>query len=226
MDLRQKIERMIELMNIPACEQVLTLEMERLERMMEEDIHLYRNLKHGFRHQTRSCLQVADPGPGGASETYRIELHRQGGGDWRVTMVEPPAPDEMPAEALVPLEVIHLMSSFRTDPGKVRRHTWSFHTLDGVRTFRVEFTNFSDRHIIGTICELDRSSGEAPEPWGRGGIVVIDAADPGCLGRGDEYRYNELIYYMEKYPQVKEHVFSDFYFRVKPKLDKRGRGII
>ena len=226
MDLRRKIERMIELMNIPACERLLTLEMERLEREMADDIDLYRNLKHDFRHKTRDCLRVADRGPRQEGEVYRIEVHREGGDDWRVTEVEPPPAEGVSVERLAPEELIRLMSSFRTDPFRVRRHRWSFHTGDGVRSFKVEFTNFSDRHIIGSIQELDLAEPELRREWDRGGIAVIDAADPGCRGKGDEYRYNELIYYMEKYPQVKEHVFSDFYFRVKPKLDKRAKRVI
>jgi hypothetical protein len=223
MDLQAKIERMVELMNIPACEQLLTLEMERLERLMERDIHLYRSLKHGFRHKARGSLQVADQGIGAGGEMFRVELRREGGDDWRVSVLEPPAPEGTPMEELVPLEVVRMMSSFRTDTGKVRRYTWGFNSMEGVCTYCVEFTNFSDHHIIGTIRRIGPVEEEEPEVWGRGEITVIDAADPEGAGKGDEARYNELIYYMEKYRHVKDHVFSDFYLRVKPKLDKRAK---
>ncbi len=226
MDLQQKIERIIELMNVPECEKILTCEMERLERIMQKDIHLYRELKDGFRRKARRCLRVSGPGPGGGPDIYRFEVHREKGNSWRVTVLEPALPQGMRVDELIPPDLMRLMTSFRTDPGKVRHYTWSFQGPVGPRTFRLEFTNYSDRHVIGAIWELDRTLERAQEDWERGGIVVIDASDPGCRGKGDEYCYNELIYYMEKYPEVKAHVFNDFFYRIKPKLDKLAKRVI
>lgn len=226
MKLESKVERLVELMKIPVCEKALMLEMERLERMVESDIHVYRSLKRDFRLKARDGLRVAPAEAGGGAEVYRFELHREGSDLWRLVECEPPLPDGVSPESVAPAEVVRLMASFRTNAEKVRRRTWSFRFPEGVRTFKVEFTNFSDRHIIGTICRLDGDGERESRPWRRGEITVIDAEDSPASGKGDEFRYNELIYYMEKYPRLKEHVFSDFYFRLKPKLDKLAKRVI
>jgi hypothetical protein len=82
----------------------------------------------------------------------------------------------------------------------------------------LRFAKYSDHHVLGTITEI-RTKKESPHPTAETNNIV----DINDFYKEDtvELNYKELMYYMEKFPAFKEHVFSEFFMRWKPLIDEK-----
>ena len=82
----------------------------------------------------------------------------------------------------------------------------------------VRYVMVSANHLFGTIYVLDPPEGLASS--GKHSMVIT-RVDCRYEEKSEEMNYGELLDYMQRYPEVKEHIFEYFFLKLKPKMDKR-----
>jgi hypothetical protein len=88
------------------------------------------------------------------------------------------------------------------------------------RIFNLRFTRYSDYHLLGAITEIQSQVSDAPVDSAMGKELdnLVDINDY-YKNDNAELNYKELMYYMEKYPAFREHIFSEFFMKWKPLID-------
>jgi hypothetical protein len=226
MEARIDIEELTELLNIPEFERILYHKVEELKCVMADRISFYRNLKLKFRKTAYSTIQIYENGAPLKSPTYRFELDRREDGSWIPSIVEPYLPYQNDVERIIPGSVINCLVHCKTDPQKIYHLTVKDGCSKGSaadQTYRIEFSKYSDRHVMGTIRQ--DKGGEVEKTSCRKKSGIIDTNDQ-FEQIPDEVKYNELFYYMQKYSHLRYHIFSLFYMRLKADLDSPGSSAI
>jgi hypothetical protein len=114
------------------------------------------------------------------------------------------------------MEVINYISGFKPNPTKIEtENNLVLPSLKG-RAFNLRFAIYSDSHALGTISEIKKP--RKTKTVSEEGDNLVDIND---FYKKDtlELNYKELMYYMEKFPAFREHIFSEFFMRWKPLID-------
>ncbi len=222
---KQKIlNQLAELLNIPQIERLLHHKLEELQLLFGDEISYYRQIKDRFKKSVYGNLKVLDSEDEAEKQArYHFELNSTiftttGDPTWLITCVEPAPPLGCHDHDIVPEVLIRHMSSFNVNPGHVE--TLADFTLPGLdgKRFDLEFTVFSQQHILGNIkhhapWELALSEERDGKESDRDTDIIYYCDSPAA---DDESNIKELLYYINKYPAVKSYFFSELDMIMKP----------
>jgi hypothetical protein len=218
MEKQRIIDELTELLNIPQFERIIYHKIEELKMYFRDEISLYNNLKKDFQKAAYGNMQIYENAEQIRSQTYRFELDKNENNVWIPTEIEPSPPSMSEINNIIPPEVIEYITHFKSNPTKIE--TINNFTLPALRgkIYNLRFAKYSDHHALGTITEI-RTKKESPHPAAETDNIV----DINDFYKKDtvELNYKELMYYMEKFPAFKEHVFSEFFMRWKPLIDEK-----
>ncbi|MCP5104769.1 MAG: hypothetical protein GY950_15395, partial [bacterium] len=142
---------------------------------------------------------------------------------WIPGGIEPFLPSDSDIYDIVPPVIIEYMIRVDVNPTKIESRSAFQHPQLGSRKFNFRFAKFSPYHILGTIAEIkvenkETQPGTAERKSGLENVVAINDYIERKAQNAD---YDELKYYMKKYPEFEEHIFSEFYMRWKPLIDRK-----
>lgn len=219
MDKQDIIDEFSELLNIPQFQSIILHKISELKLLLQDEIMLYMDIREKFHRSSRENLRICDDDGKERGQTYRFELNLDEQGQWNASCIDPKPPTYMGANDVVPPEVITHMSSYKPDPGTIHRLKEFETRAAGGRTFELSFTRYSHHHLLGTVCEI-KTRPETPFLAGSGTGNIIDIND--SYKNAPEYgNYKELIFYMEKFPKFKAHIFSEFFLKWKLLIDNQ-----
>ena len=218
MEKQRIIDELTELLNIPQFERIIYHKIEELKMYFRDEISLYNNLKKDFQKAAYGNMQIYENAEQIRSQTYRFELDKNEDNVWIPTEIEPSPPSRSEIDDIIPTEIIEYITHFKSNPTKIETiNNFTLPALKG-KIYDLRFAKYSDHHALGTITEI-RTKKEIPYP---------DAETDNIVDINDFYKedtvelnYKELMYYMEKFPAFKEHVFSEFFMRWKPLIDEK-----
>ena len=209
------LDELNELLNIPQLERIVFHKMEELKLYFQDEIKRYRDLKEYFKKAAYGTMEILEANKEMVKkdQTYHFELHCPAGGSWVATAIEPSPPSGYEIYDIIPEKIVEYIGSFVTGPGKIENlEKFSLPTLKE-KSFDLTFTKYSEWHALGTIrtCKIpigEGTEGEKPTPSPE--IYYYDKKD---TDKGD---YQELFYYMQKYPPLRRYFFTEFHMKVKP----------
>ncbi len=220
MDKQEKIKELIELMNIPEFEKLINIKIEELKIILAKKVKLYYKLKNEFQGQNHDGVHLLENGGLDRSkQTYFFELNRiedaysRLGYQWILKKIEP-EPD-IPIESLIPADIITTLGRHKTNPTKIEFDEYYSEELQ--KKFDIKSIKYNDSRVFGTIRTLrnDKRNKESLLEDKRDTITL----DVRQEEKESEKKYTELFRYMEKYPEIKEHIFTFFYMIQKPVID-------
>lgn len=205
-----------ELLNIPQIERIIFHKLKEMKSIMADEIQLYKRLKHELKNEAYGELQVVEKDSRATgAQPYLFELDRHEDGRWVLANLEPQPPVEYDPRDIVPMPLIDFMTSFKTHAAKIQTVSdFSHHSLKG-RLFHLRFARFSEFHLMGTVTELERAGESSAN---EDNIVQISDL---YKKKSNDLKNREIAFYMDKYPAFRQHVFSMFYMKWKPVLDKQ-----
>lgn len=215
------IDELAELLNIPEFERIIYHKVEELKYVMADRIQFYRNLKKNFKKTAYGHMQIYESHKPVQHQTYRFEVNRMENGNWIPIVVEPALPLDSDLDEILPPSVIKYISSFEKNPETIHHHQGSFRTLSGSQNFQLEFTRYSDDHILGTIRKREQAEGKKPDHRDtKLSVVKLDFPDS---QRRSEHSYAVLFRYMQVYPEIGDQLLSYFNYILKPLADGSDR---
>jgi hypothetical protein len=224
MEKQKLLQELAELLNIPQIERIIAHKLEETKNLYKEEIDLYLNLRNNFQKTAYGNMYVCEGREQEAQTTfptYRFELDKDKNNNWKITDIEPPLPPGYHLHDIIPSLIIEYMASFEINPTMIETATHFTHPKLKGRTFNLRFTRYSDYHLLGTITEIRTQVKDtaSESPMEKEFNNLVDISD---YYRNDavELNYKELMYYMEKYPAFREHIFSEFFMRWKPLIDE------
>lgn len=214
---KEILDELDELLNIPQFERIIFHKIEELKTYLREEISLYRDLKEDFRSAAYGKMHVYEEVKQKKSLTYRFQMDKDTDEKWKITDIEPSPHSTTKIDEILPPLIIKYMASFTTNATRIETvSNFSHPRLEG-RTFFLRFAKYSDNHLMGTVTEAQGNSDTGPTDSESGKLVDINDS----YKRDDiKFNYRELTHYMEKFPALKEHIFSEFFMRWKPLIDK------
>jgi hypothetical protein len=214
MDKRIDIEELTELLNIPEFERIVYHKVEELKCVMSDRIDYYINLKNNFKKTAYGNLQIFENESFEGRRVYRFELSKSEEGRWIPTVVEPDLPAGCNVYDVIPPAVIKFVACFKTESNRIRKHKGSFQTTTGKRQFSIEFTKYSDFHILGTIMESTEEFVAVSRD--RQNVVKLDfPSQKSDTGNN----FEELMHYMQTRPKIGEQMLNYFNYIIKPVED-------
>ncbi len=215
---RIDMEELAELINIPEFERIVYHKIEELKFVLADKINMYRNLKHNFKKTAYGHMHIFENELPRDIPVFRFELHEIEDSGWHLSKIEPNPPEGLDLEDILPRRIIEHIIGYETNHEKIYRYVGKGETgSDAVDAHTVEFSKFSDNHILGTIRRADpqETKGSAVKD------LKIIKADWHYEKNGDEENFRELFHYMQKYPEIKNQIFSEFFHRTKPRIDNQ-----
>lgn len=215
---KEILDELDELLNIPQFERIIFHKIEELKTYLRDEISLYYDLKEGFRTAAYGKMHIYEDKEQKKTQTYRFQLDKDEDEKWIITDIDPsPTPGVKTGDIIPPL-IVKYMDSFSANAVKIETVPEFSHPELEDRAFFLRFAKYSERHIMGTITEIQLKK-EAP-PASSETDNLVDINDY-YTGDGILFDYEELMHYMEKFPALKEHIFSEFLMRWKPLIDKK-----
>lgn len=224
MDTQETMRRIIEFMNIPDFEQIMSAKLLELELALRPQIKHFQDLKSKFKkmaHNEMALLEQEDREvvPGEPEEpAYYFELKQEGDRQpwwrpkWVVWDIHPEPVDEVPPAVLKMLG--QSMGTYDIDPARiVHREILSSDT--GVY-FDISFTRYSGDYAFGVLRQSSKKIENASLP-GQKNMIKLNMGYRKCK---KEDSYGELLRYLESYPEVRERLLAYFYMMEKPRADK------
>jgi len=218
MEKQKIIDELTELLNIPQFERIIYHKVEELKTYLRDEVSLYKNLKKDFQKAAYGNMRVFENEEQIRSQTYRFELDKNEDNQWVSTEIEPSPPSRSDINDIIPPGIVEYITGFKSNPTKIETvNNFTLPALRG-RMYNLRFAKYSDNHALGTITEIQQKKESSP----------LSAELDNLMDINDYYKedtvelnYKELMYYMEKFPAFKEHVFSEFFMRWKPLIDEK-----
>ncbi len=223
MEKHHKIRRIIEFMNIPDFELIISAKVRELEVSLKPQIHHYLELKAKFKEFASPQLALLEKEARERSDetektTHYFEmtqpnekpLHQD---QWEIWELQP-----IPKTDLIDTTLNRFSLSlhhYQADPDKI--HHLNVPCPDHPKSFDLRFTKYSDFYAFGVI----RESHEVPlpsPPKETHRIVKLNL-DYRTLKKEDIY--SELLRYLDTYPQIRERLLAYFYIIEKPAADTK-----
>jgi len=220
MDKQDKIKDLIDLMNIPEFEKLINIKIEELKIILSKKVNLYYKLKNEFKGVNQEGLHLLENGSLDRSkQTFFFELNRiedtysKMGYQWILKKIEPEPDAEI--DDIIPAEVIAMIGRHKTNPTKIEFNEFYSEKLG--KKFDIKSIKYNDSRVFGTI-RTPRENKKAGnyQLEEKGDTITLDVHRE---ERETEKKYTELFRYMEKYPEIKEHIFTYFYMIQKPVID-------
>jgi len=224
---RIDLDELSELINIPEFERIIYHKIEELKFVLADKINMYRNLKHNFKKTAYGHMHLFENETPKETPVFRFELHEIEDSGWHLSKIEPNPPEGVEIEDIIPRRIIKHIIGYETNHEKIYRYVGKGDTVgdsmsqtngnDSGDAFTVEFSKFSENHILGTI----RRAGPQEAKGSAVKDLKIIKADWHYEKNGDEENFRELFHYMQKYPEIKNQIFSEFFHRTKPRIDNQ-----
>lgn len=220
MDKQERIKELIELMNIPEFEKLINIKIEELKIILSKKVKLYYKLKNEFKGPNQEGVHLFENGSLDRSKkTYFFELNRiedaysRLGYQWILKKIEPEPDTDI--EEIIPAEVIKMIGRHKTNPTKIEFGEYYSKKLE--KKFDIKSIKYNDSRVFGTIRTI-REDKKAKDSYleDKGDTITLDVHQENIE---NEKKYTELFRYMEKYPEIKEHIFTYFYMIQKPVID-------
>jgi hypothetical protein len=215
---KEMLEELDDLLSIPQIDRIIFHKIEELKTYFEDEVSLYMNLKEGFRKAAYGNMQIYEGLEQRKSQTYQFRLDKDENDEWIIMEIEPSPRRGVKLNYIVPLEIIDFMNSFKPNPAKIEVvQNFTHPNLKG-RGFHLRFAKYSDRHLLGAVTEFrietEETSAELSE-----NAKIVEINDL-YKNESPEFNYRELKYYMENFPEFKDHILSEFFLRWKPLIDQ------
>lgn len=220
MDKQERIKEIVELMNIPEFEKLINIKIEELKIILAKKVNLYYKLKNEFKGTNQEGLHLLENGSLDRSKrTYFFELNRiedsysRTGYQWILKKIEPEPDEEI--EAIIPAEVIAIIGRHKTNPTKIEFDEYYSDKLE--KKFDIKSIKYNDSRVFGTIRTIQENKIiKDTHLEDKGDTITLNVNQE---TKENDSKYTELFRYMEKYPEIKEHIFTFFYMIQKPVID-------
>lgn len=228
----QKINELLELINIPEIEAAVFHHLNLIKREVEEEINLYRNLKSGFKLTVYGDLYIYTGQKREGFPVYYFELRRKARNHWVLADINPQPPDNVDIDEIVPQEIIDQLGAENIEPDRIKYLQNEVETTSGYKSYALRFAKYSDSLVLGNIRQIktwrkqgrkkkaiqpsEDQSGHQSDSDSR---IVKSASD--FRDHDDLETIETLFYYIQKYPEVKKQMCEDFYTRIKPYIDRK-----
>lgn len=229
METQEKIRRIIEYMNIPDFEQILSAKLLELEIVLKPQIRHFAELKAKYKEMAGNEMKLLEneekttfTGAGTPAHYFELKRvkdpHSDWGQKWIVWEIHPePDPTDLNRvpETLL-YELAQSMPCCEANPSKIEHRKM----LSSVsqRYFDIVFTKYSDTYAFGSIRQGSKKAGNDQ---------LVDTPGSNMIKLNLNYRklkkedsYEELLRYLEAYPDIREHLLAYFYIMEKPRVDK------
>lgn len=203
------IDELIDILDVEEIEKSLSYAMREYKSgRYSEKIQLLEARKKAFRQSAfESQQREKKEGEETRPVLYWFDLVRYNHKEWKIRRLEPSPPPYYNLSEIMPEDVIEQIDQTPANVEKVLRLT-EFSSRLYSKSFDVQFIRYSPYHTQGTIRESLKSQEKRfsinqftpNEEW--------DAA------------YKALFYYMEKFPGIKGHMFSEFFKLLQPLMSK------
>jgi hypothetical protein len=215
---RVDLDEFMELLNIPEFEKLIYHKIEELKCLLRNEIKIYRTIKDNFKKTACSNTYIFENDAPQKVHTYRFELSRVESRKWIPVKIEPLPPRGCSVDDIIPTSLIQHIVSYPVNPEKIR--SYRLETAGtGKRQYHVaEFVKYSDDYLFGAVRQVEISEQKTSTQNQEPRIVKIDWD---YEKKGDEQNYQDLFYYMQRYPEIKKCILGDFFHRLKPLLDSR-----
>jgi len=213
------LDQLQELLNVPQIERILHHKVEELKLNLSDEISHYREVKEVFKKSAYGVMKVCEwEEEEDKSQVYHFEMNALDSGEWQVTGLEPSPPPGYSFQDIVPEEIVRYVSAFETAPGKVEsKRGFRVSGLQGL-TFDLMFTKYSNQHILGTIQSTRLPISHEVEE--REQETQEEIYDYDSLTFGDESNIHEMVYYLQKYPDLKAYFLTQLHMKMKPLIMK------
>lgn len=228
METQEKIRRIIEFMNIPDFQQIMSAKLLELEIALKPQIKHFQLLKSKFKKiagnemallETGDAENMAPAAKKSAEPAYYFELKRikaresRWGQKWIVWDIHPEPVNSVPETLLK--ELAQSMSSLETDPDKIK-YKEMLSTISHTY-FDISFAKYSDTYAFGAIRQSIKKAEKAAETEHiKNNMIKLNL---GYRTFKKEDSYSELLRYLEAYPDIREHLLAYFYMVEKPRID-------
>jgi hypothetical protein len=152
------------------------------------------------------------------SRRYHFELSRYEGGEWIPVRVDPLPPAGCSISHVVPDAMVKRI--FMKPLDLKRQYSMRMKVIHGLKVlcYDVRYVLLSNSHLFGIVWVFDPPESSARP---KDQSMVITRVDCRYEEKSEETNYGELLEYMQRYPEVQEHIFEYFFLKLKPKMDKR-----
>ncbi len=209
------LDELNELLNIPQFERIVFHKIKELKNYFQEEIERYRYLKESFKRTAYGSMQVLDSQNQveGKIQVYHFELNRSKEGEWEATTLVPDPPPGYEIYDIIPEEMVEYIGSFKTARQQIENQTQlSLPALQGI-AFDLSFIKYSDWYILGTIKNYKLPSADGADREIPDHMTEIYNYDKQETDKGN---YQELIYYMKKYPALRRYFLTELHMKMKP----------
>jgi hypothetical protein len=208
-----------ELLDLPSARDYLYYTLKESQFINQFPLQTLRNLKSKYREVAYGQMEVYE-NERPTSPAYRFDLHTEDLSKWKIAHIEPEPPQTVQIDEIIPPGLLQNINSYQTDPEQMYQLRETFDTPSGKKTFDIMFTRYVIDYVVGSIREISEEELNAPElePTPKKEAVIHISKE--YTQKAIEYRYTDLLHYMEKYPDFREHIFSELYLRWKPLLDQ------
>ena len=228
METQEKIRRIIEFMNIPDFQQIMSAKLLELEIALKPQIKHFQQLKSKFKKiagNEMTLLETGDPenmAPvkrGTTEPAYYFELKRIKAGEsswgqkWIVWDIHPEPVNKVPEVLLN--ELSQSLGSYEADPDKIE-YKEMLSTIS-YTYFDISFAKYSDTYAFGAIRQSSKKVKRPAETENiKNNMIKLNL---GYRAFKKEDSYGELLRYLEAYPEIREHLLAYFYMVEKPRID-------
>jgi hypothetical protein len=220
MNKQERVKELFELMNIPEFEKLINIKIEELKIILAKKVNLYYKLKNEFKGTNQEGLHLFENGSLDRSkQTFFFELNRiedtnsTTGYQWILKKIDPEPNGDI--AGIIPADVIPLIGRHKTNPTKIEFDEYFSEKLN--KKFDIKSIKYNDSRVFGTIRTIrENKKVKASELEDKSDTITLDVHQE---KKENEKKYTELFRYMEKYPEIKEHIFTYFYMIQKPVID-------
>lgn len=228
METQEKIRRIIEFMNIPDFQQIMSAKLLELEIALKPQIKHFQQLKSKFKKiagNEMTLLETGDPENitpvkrGTTEPAYYFELKRIKAGEsswgqkWIVWDIHPEPVNKVPEVLLN--ELSQSLGSYEADPDKIE-YKEMLSTIS-YTYFDISFAKYSDTYAFGAIRQSSKKVKRPAETEHiKNNMIKLNL---GYRTFKKEDSYSELLRYLEAYPEIREHLLAYFYMVEKPRID-------
>lgn len=222
MNREQKIDELLELLNIPEVETMVFLHFNGIKRECAEQIQCYRELKQGFKETAHGDWRLFINRDVKKIKTYNFELHRREEDQWVPVGLDPQPPEGTDIGEIMPPELIRRIGFADVQPETMQFFKKYCKTPSGSRLFQVQFIRQSDEHTLGTLrigkaplLAEGPKRDEPPQAGTEENLKVLNC-DWNYEEHTDEEHLKQLFYDMQKHPEIKKYILEVYFTQVRP----------
>ncbi len=220
---QEKIRRLIEFMNIPDFEQIISAKLLELEISLRPQIKHFEELKSKFKKMAGNEMRLIETENTGAAPgtpvhpAYYFELKRIKDHHpfrrfkWAIWDIHPEPPDRVPRMVLN--ELAQSINTYPVDSTRIEHR--EILSVSG-SYFDAGFTRYSSTYAFGALRRSSRAV-ETPRRDHTDGMIKLNMA---YRDSTKEDSYEELLSYLETYPETRERLLAYFYMIEKPRADE------